>query len=147
MQQILLVFIKWSSLQKVWVNLYENSFMRLTPSIEVTDSYRPAILIRNINHHGHKALQEWHSQNLLKRNTYCKGRFSTIYWHYIFIFLQNNYLSHRDRTRASTLCFPPSFEHAKNLLIMGPKNIKNSSKSVISSYLTLNNIVRILLLL
>ncbi len=43
--------------------------------------------------------------------------------------------NHRDRTRASTLyCFClffSSFEHAKNLLIMGPNNIKNSSKSVI----------------
>jgi len=38
-----------------------------------------------------------------------------------------------------------SFEHAKNLLIMGPNNTKNSSKSVIFSYL--DNIVRILLLL
>ncbi len=27
--------------------------------------------------------------------------------------------------------FFPSFEHAKNLLIMGPNNTKNSSKSVI----------------
>jgi hypothetical protein len=60
---------------------------------------------------------------------------------------------HRDRTRASTLCcfsFFSSFEHAKNLMIMGPNranNTKNSSKSVISSYFILNNIVRILLLL
>jgi hypothetical protein len=57
---------------------------------------------------------------------------------------------HRDRTRASTLsCFClfffSSFEHAKNLLIMGPNNTKDSSKSVIFSYLTMNNIVRILL--
>jgi hypothetical protein len=42
--------------------------------------------------------------------------------------------------------FIPSFEHAKNLLIMGPNNTKNSSKSVIFSYLTMNDIVRILLL-
>jgi len=59
--------------------------------------------------------------------------------------------NHRDRTRASTLCcfclIFFSFEHAKNLLIMGPNNTKNSSKSVIFSYLTMNNIVRILLLL
>jgi hypothetical protein len=37
---------------------------------------------------------------------------------------------HRERTRASTLCcfgFFPSFEHAKNLLIMGQNNTKNSS--------------------
>jgi hypothetical protein len=59
---------------------------------------------------------------------------------------------HRDRTRASTLCWFclifSSFEHAKNLPIMGPDNTKNSSKSVIFSYLTMNNIiVRILLLL
>ncbi len=58
---------------------------------------------------------------------------------------------HRDRARASTLCcfclFFSSFEHAKNLLIMGPNKPKNSSKSVIFSYLTMNNIVRILLLL
>ncbi len=37
----------------------------------------------------------------------------------------------RDRTRARTLCcfglFFPSFEHAKNLLIMGPNRPKNSS--------------------
>jgi len=33
----------------------------------------------------------------------------------------------------------------KNLLIMGPNNTKNSSKNVIFSYLTMNNIVRILL--
>ncbi len=56
-------------------------------------------------------------------------------------------VSHRDRTRASTHCcfclFFSSFEHAKNLLIMGPNNTKNSSKSVIFSYLTMNNIVRI----
>jgi hypothetical protein len=43
--------------------------------------------------------------------------------------------------------FFPSFEHAKNLLIMGPNNTKNSLKSVIFSYLTMNNIVSILLLL
>ena len=39
------------------------------------------------------------------------------------------YLGHR--TRARTLCcfglFFSSFEHAKNLLIMGPNNTKNSS--------------------
>ncbi len=40
---------------------------------------------------------------------------------------------HWDRTRASTLF--SSFEHQKNLLIMGPNNTKNSSKSVIFSYL------------
>ncbi len=40
-----------------------------------------------------------------------------------------------------------SFEYANNLLIMGPNNTKNSSKSVFFSYLTINNIVRILLLL
>ena len=38
---------------------------------------------------------------------------------------------HRDRTRARTLCcfglFFSSFELAKNLLIMGPNNTKNSS--------------------
>jgi hypothetical protein len=32
--------------------------------------------------------------------------------------------------------FFSSFEHAKNLLIMGPNNTKNSSKSVIFLYLT-----------
>jgi hypothetical protein len=51
---------------------------------------------------------------------------------------------------ASTLCsffkFFSSFEHAKHLLIMGLDNTKNSSKSVILSYLTMNSIVRILLL-
>jgi hypothetical protein len=34
---------------------------------------------------------------------------------------------HRDRTRASTLCFFygfSSFEHVKGLLIMGPKTLK-----------------------
>jgi hypothetical protein len=40
-------------------------------------------------------------------------------------------LVHRDRTRASTLCFIlfffASFEHVKSLLIMGPDNTKNSS--------------------
>ncbi len=35
----------------------------------------------------------------------------------------------------------------KKLLIMGSNNTKSSSKSVIFSYLTMNNIVRILLLL
>ncbi len=60
---------------------------------------------------------------------------------------------HRDRTRASTLlcfCFClffSSFEHVKSLLIMGPNNTKNSSKSVIFSYLTMNNIVRIFFLI
>ncbi len=29
-RQILLLFIKWTSTQKVWVNLWRNSFMRLT---------------------------------------------------------------------------------------------------------------------
>jgi len=43
--------------------------------------------------------------------------------------------------------FFSSFEHVKNLLIMGPNNNKNSSKSVIFTYLIMNNIVRILLLL
>ncbi len=42
---------------------------------------------------------------------------------------------HIDRTRANTLrCFClffPSFEHVKSLLIMGPNNTKNQSKSVI----------------
>jgi hypothetical protein len=33
-----------------------------------------------------------------------------------------------------------SFEHAKNLLIMGPNNTKNSSKSVIFSYVTLSTL-------
>jgi hypothetical protein len=40
-------------------------------------------------------------------------------------------LAHRDRTRASTLCFFDlffsAFEHVKSLLIMGPNNTKNSS--------------------
>ena len=40
-----------------------------------------------------------------------------------------------------------SFEHVKSLLIMGPNNSKNSSKSVIFSYLTMNNIVRIFFLI
>jgi hypothetical protein len=56
--------------------------------------------------------------------------------------------NHRDRTQASTRCcfclFFSTFEHAKNLLIMYPNNTENSSKSVIFSYLTMNNIVRIL---
>ncbi len=43
--------------------------------------------------------------------------------------------------------FFSSFEHAKNLLIMGPNSTKNSSKCVIFSYLTMNTIVRILILL
>jgi hypothetical protein len=38
---------------------------------------------------------------------------------------------HRDRTRASTLCFfilfYSEYEHVKSLLIMGPNNTKNSS--------------------
>jgi hypothetical protein len=40
-----------------------------------------------------------------------------------------------------------SLEHVKSLLIMGPYNTKNSLKTVIFSYFTLNNIVRILFLL
>jgi hypothetical protein len=41
-------------------------------------------------------------------------------------------LHHRDRTRASTLCFYfilffSAFEHVKSLLIMSPNDIKNSS--------------------
>jgi hypothetical protein len=40
--------------------------------------------------------------------------------------------------------FFSSFEHVKSLQIMGPNNTKNSSKSVIFSYLTINNIVRVL---
>jgi hypothetical protein len=43
--------------------------------------------------------------------------------------------------------FFPHLNMQKNLLIMGLDNTKNSSRSVISSYLTLNNIGRILLLL
>jgi hypothetical protein len=35
--------------------------------------------------------------------------------------------AHRDRTRASPLCFFSTFEHVKSLLIMGPNNTKNSS--------------------
>jgi hypothetical protein len=40
----------------------------------------------------------------------------------------NLWREHRDRTRAHTLCcfglFFSSFEHAKNLLIMGPTTLK-----------------------
>jgi hypothetical protein len=36
MQQILLMFIKWQSLQNMSVNLCQNSFMRLTPSWTLT---------------------------------------------------------------------------------------------------------------
>ncbi len=43
--------------------------------------------------------------------------------------------------------FFPHLNMQKKLLIMDTNNTKNSSKSVIFSYLTLNNIVRILLLL
>ncbi len=43
--------------------------------------------------------------------------------------------------------FFPHLNMQKKLLIMGPNNTKNSSKSVIFSYLSMNNIVRILLLL
>jgi hypothetical protein len=43
--------------------------------------------------------------------------------------------------------FFSSFEHVKSLLIMGPNNTKNSSKSVIFSYSTMNNIVSSSLLL
>jgi hypothetical protein len=70
----------------------------------------------------------------------------------LYLMGKNSYgRRHRDGTRASTLCcfclFFSSFDHAKNLLIMGPNNTKNSSKSVIFSYSTMTNIVRILLLL
>jgi hypothetical protein len=41
--------------------------------------------------------------------------------------------------------FFPHLNMQKNLLIMGPNNTKNSSKSVIFSYLVINNFVRILL--
>ncbi len=55
-----------------------------------------------------------------------------------------------DSTRASTLVvfvyFFPRL-NTQNTLIMGPNNTKNSSKSVIFSYLTMNNIVKILFLL
>ncbi len=69
---------------------------------------------------------------------------------YHFLLQQQLNSNHRDRIRASTLCcfglfIFSSFERAKNLLIMGPNNTKNSSKSVHFSYLTMNNIVRILL--
>jgi hypothetical protein len=43
--------------------------------------------------------------------------------------------------------FFPHLNMQKTLLIMGPNNTKNSSKNVIFSYLTMNKIVRILLLL
>ena len=43
--------------------------------------------------------------------------------------------------------FFPHLNMQKNVLFMGPNNTKNSSKSVIFSYLTMNNIVRILFLL
>jgi hypothetical protein len=43
--------------------------------------------------------------------------------------------------------FLPHLNMQKTLLIMGSNNTKNSSKSVIFSCLTMNNIVRILLLL
>jgi hypothetical protein len=55
-----------------------------------------------------------------------------------------------ERSSRSLCClclFFSSFEHVKSLLIMGPNSTKNSSKSVIFSYLTINNIVRILFLL
>ncbi len=53
---------------------------------------------------------------------------------------------HRDRTRTSTLnCFCLFFPHL-NMQKTCPNNTKNSLKSVIFSYLTMNN-VRILLLL
>ncbi len=49
-----------------------------------------------------------------------------------------DYNYHRDRTRACTLCcfslFFSSFEHAKNVLIMGPNNTKNCSLKLIFSY-------------
>ncbi len=43
--------------------------------------------------------------------------------------------------------FFPHLNMQKNLLIMGPNNTKNSSLSVIFSFLTMNNNVRILFLL
>jgi hypothetical protein len=43
--------------------------------------------------------------------------------------------------------FFPHLNMQKNLMITGYNNTKNSSNSVIYSYLTMNNIVRILLLL
>jgi hypothetical protein len=49
---------------------------------------------------------------------------------------------HRDGLEQAPFVFF-SFEHVKSLLIMGPNNTKNASKSVIFSYLTMNNIVRI----
>jgi hypothetical protein len=47
------------------------------------------------------------------------------------VFVIGRPFSHRDRTTARTFCcfglFFSSFEHAKNLLIMGPNNTKNLS--------------------
>jgi len=56
---------------------------------------------------------------------------------------------HRDRTRASTLCCYVFFLiwTCKKPADCGPQQHKNSWKSVIFSYLTMNNIVRILHLL
>jgi hypothetical protein len=58
-----------------------------------------------------------------------------------------NYKTHRDRTRASTLCcfwlFFSSFEHVKSLLIMGPNNTKNSSLKC-DFLITMKIIIRIL---
>ncbi len=58
-----------------------------------------------------------------------------------FAIVNCNSPSHRDRTRASTLCFLfliffSSFEHVKSLLIMGPNNTKNSPFKC--NFLTIN---------
>ncbi len=46
------------------------------------------------------------------------------------ILWDRHWYNHRDRTRASTLCFFyyffSTFEHVKSLLIMGPNNTENS---------------------
>ncbi len=106
------------------------------------------------------AIVIWWSKYLLKDRTLVVKIITYFYLHYWrkgvlrkLFFLQwcLTCAVQRDRTRASTLwffcLFFSSFEDAKNLLIMGPNNTKNSSKSVIFSYLTMHNIVRILLLL
>jgi hypothetical protein len=72
----------------------------------------------------------------LTRSNEIERDISLIFIHYqsisliLFIFHKWDLL-HRDRTRASTLCFFnlffSAFEHVKGLLIMGPNNTKNSS--------------------
>ncbi len=87
---------------------------------------------QRLQRHDQQRWQE-HQVKLRLRNRYfILNSFSLLRQPVLHCRLCKCHLDHRDRTRARTLSciflFFSSFEHAKNLLIMGPNNTKTHQK-------------------